>query len=129
MQYLTMEEVVILHEKIIADTGGGQGIRDRNGLESAVAQPHAAFGGQELYPSLVEKACALAYSLIKIHPFMDGNKRIGFAAMAVFVRMNGYRLVIDVDDAEQVILGVAASSVVRDDFVAWISGHLFELNS
>ena len=83
MRYLSFEEVVSLHSQIIAQSGGSSGLRDRGALESAVAQPEASFGGQELYPSLAEKTAALGHSLIQNHPFVDGNKRIGHAAMEV----------------------------------------------
>ena len=84
MRYLSLQEVISLHSLLIAQSGGSPGLRDRGGLESAVAQPEASFGGEELYPDLASKAAALGHSLIQNHPFVDGNKRIGHAAMEVF---------------------------------------------
>lgn len=89
-------------------------------LQSAVAQPWASFGGADLYPSLEEKAAALGFSLIRNHAFVDGNKRVGHAAMAVFLLLNGHELVATVDEAERVILGVAASELQREDLLAWL---------
>jgi death-on-curing protein len=77
-------------------------------------------GGQELYPTIVEKASALGFSLIKNHPFVDGNKRTGHAAIEVFLILNGHEIKADVDEQEQVILQVAASKMDRDSFTAWL---------
>ncbi len=76
MRYLTLAEVLALHHRLMQESGGPWGLRDLGLLESAVAQPLGAFGAQDLYPSLVEKAAALAYSLVSNHPFVDGNKRV-----------------------------------------------------
>ena len=84
MRYLTLGEVVDLHRRLLHATGGASGIRDFGALESAIAQPKATFGGVDLYPTLVEKAAALAFSLVQGHPFVDGNKRVGHAAMEIF---------------------------------------------
>ena len=83
-RYLTLGEVVALHRRLISEIGGAGGIRDLGTLESAVAQPRATFGGIDLYPSLVEKAAALGFSLVMGHAFVDGNKRTGHAAMETF---------------------------------------------
>jgi len=85
MRYLTLKEVLELHRLILEQSGGMQGVRYLGGLESALAQPQMTFGGQELYPTLAEKAAALGFSLVCNHPFVDGNKRIGHAAMETFL--------------------------------------------
>ena len=84
MRYLSLQEVISLHSFLISQSGGSSGLRDRGALESAVAQPEASFGGEDLYPSLASKAAALGHSLIQNHPFVDGNKRVAHAAMEVF---------------------------------------------
>jgi len=124
MRYLTIEEVLELHRLTLEQAGGGEGVRDLGSLESAVAQPHMTFGGQELYPTVLEKAVALAFSLIKNHPFVDGNKRVGHAAMETFLVLNGYELNAGVDEQERVILGVAAGTVGREEFAEWVQAHL-----
>ena len=101
-------------------SGGSLGIRDVGGLESSIAQPQMSFGGTDLYPSIPEKAAALGFALIQNHPFIDGNKRIGHAAMEAFLFMNGFELRAEVDDAEKVILDVAAGSMSRQEFLAWV---------
>jgi len=78
------------------------------------------YGGEDLYPDLATKATALAFSLIQNHAFVDGNKRIGHAAMETFLVLNGYELEASVDDAETTILAVAAGQLDRDGFVAWV---------
>jgi death-on-curing protein len=124
MRYLTLDEVLYLHRLALEQSGGAAGIRDLGALESAVAQPRMAFGGQDLYPTIVEKAAALAFSLIKNHPFVDGNKRVAHAAMETFLVLNGHELCAGVDEQESVILHVADGGVARDDFTAWIRVHL-----
>jgi len=86
MRYLTLGEVVELHRLILGATGGAPGIRDLGILESAIAQPKATFGGSDLYPTLIEKAATLCFALVQGHPFVDGNKRTGHAAMDTFLR-------------------------------------------
>ena len=102
-------------------------MRDRGALESAVAQPEASFGGEELYPSLSEKAAALGHSLIQNHPFVDGNKRIGHGAMEVFLLLNGYEIEALVDEQEKVIIGVASGKISRIEFSEWLGKHLIEI--
>ena len=90
------------------------------GLESAVAQPKMTFGGRELYPSLIEKAAALGFSIILNHPFVDGNKRTGHASMEIFLVLNGFEIDASADEQEEIILGVAAGKIKREQFVAWL---------
>jgi death-on-curing protein len=124
MRYLTVEEVLELHRLALEQSGGLAGVRDLGGLDSALAQPQMAFGGQELYPSLADKAAALGFSLVCNHPFVDGNKRVGHAAMETFLVLNGWELVAGVDEQEQVILRLAAGTLPRDEFTAWVQSHL-----
>ena len=116
MHYLSLEEIVTLHAKIVAQSGGIPGLRDRGALESAVAQPEMTFGGDDLYPTIAEKAAALGHSLIQNHPFLDGNKRVGHAAMEVFLVLNGYEINAPVDEQEQIIFGVASGGMSRAEF-------------
>ena len=123
MRYLSISEVLELHEMILDASGGASGIRDLGALESAVAQPHASFGNRELYADLATKASALCFSLVMNHPFLDGNKRIGHAAMETFLILNGHKLEATVDEQEQVILRMAAGELNRDDFQKWLKEH------
>lgn len=124
IQYLSTDDVMDLQRRIVETSGGSGGIRDHGLIESAVAQPQATFDGIDLYPTLAEKAAALAFSLIKNHCFIDGNKRIGHAAMEDFLVRNGFILEAGVDEQEKVILDLAAGSMKRETFVEWITHHL-----
>jgi len=123
MRHLTLAEVLELHRRILAESGGSAGVRDLGALESAVAQPLASFGGQDLYSSLVEKAAALAFSLVKNHAFVDGNKRAAHAAMDVLLVLNGAEFQCNVDEQEQFWLSLAAGEKSRADLVAWVAAH------
>ena len=123
MRYLSITEVLDLHERLLAASGGASGIRDLGALESAVSQPHVAFGGQDLYHGLATKAAALCYSLVMNHAFMDGNKRIGHAAMETFLVLNGHEIQCDVDEQERVILELAAGDLSRNAFTEWVRLH------
>ena len=123
MRYLTQREVLELHYQIIQQSGGTLGIRDLGLLESAIAQPLMTFDSQELYFSAVEKAGALGFSIIMNHPFIDGNKRTGHAAMEVFLILNGMEINSPVDEQEQVILSVASGAMGREAFVQWLQRH------
>jgi death on curing protein len=89
MKYLTAKQILFLHARLIAETGRSQGLRDPGMLLSALGRPRASFEGQELYPELTSKAAAQAHSLVTHHPFLDGNKRVGIAAAAIFLQING----------------------------------------
>ncbi len=84
MRYLTLNEILYLHKQIIKKSGGSLGLHNPSALKSTLAQTRQTFGGAELYPTLIEKAAMLGFLLIKNHPFVDGNKRIGHAAMGYF---------------------------------------------
>ena len=123
MRYLTLSEVLELHGRVMEQSGGVVGILNLSALESALAQPLMTFGGEELYPTAIEKASALAYSLIQNHPFVDGNKRTGHAAMEVFLVLNGFEIRASVDEQERIILEVASGKLSRAEFAAWLGAH------
>ncbi len=124
MRYLTLNEVLEVHRQVMAQAGGAEGLMHLSALESALAQPQMTFGGEDLYPTLVDKAAALGYALIKNHPFLDGNKRTGHAAMEVFLVLNGFEIRATVDEHEHMILQVAASEIDREEFTAWLQTHV-----
>lgn len=123
-RYLDLGEVLRLYRLMMKQSGGIVGIRDLGLLESALAQPRATFGGAELYPTVVEKAGALGFSLIQNHAFVDGNKRIGHASMEVFLVMNGYEIEANVEEQEVVVLGVASGEVSRRSLIEWLQEHV-----
>jgi death-on-curing protein len=120
MRWLSLAEVLELHRRLIEQTGGLPGLRDLGLLEGSLAQPHQSYGGMDLYPGLSAKAAALGFSLIQNHPFLDGNKRIGHAAMETTLMLNGIALNASVDAAETVVLAVASGELDRAAFTCWV---------
>ena len=123
MRYLTLGEVVRLHQLLIESSGGASGIRDLGLLDSALAQPRATFDGQELHPTVLDKAAALCASLVQNHPFVDGNKRVGHAAMATFLMLNGLEIAATTEEQERLMLELAAGRSDREDVVTWLQAH------
>jgi death-on-curing protein len=126
MRYLTLNEVLELYHRIMEQSGGAVGIHSLGALESALAQPRMTFGGEELYPTIIEKSAALGFSLIQNHPFVDGNKRIGHAAMETFLVLNGFEISAGVNEQERVILQVASGEMGREMFTTWLRTHIVE---
>lgn len=127
MRYLTLSDVLTVHRQIIAQSGGAEGLLHLPALESALAQPQMTFGGVDLYPTLVEQAAALGYALIQNHPFLDGNKRVGHAAMESLLVLHGYEICAPVDAQERLILQVAAGACDREALTAWLQRHIVPL--
>jgi death-on-curing protein len=123
VEYLTLEEVLLLHARLIQRTGGSGGVRDVGLLESALARPRATSGGEDLYPDLWHKAAALMHSLIKNHPFVDGNKRTALTATGLFLELNGYMLTASNDEAACFALQAAVGDVDVEAMAAWIESH------
>lgn len=124
MNYLDQQAILELYLEVMRASGGLPGVRDPGTLESAIAQPLASFAGEDLYPTLVDKAAALAFSMIKNHPFVDGNKRIAFASMDAFLRLNGQKTTGPDDEVAEVFLALAAGSLNREAFTIWLSAHI-----
>lgn len=123
MNYSDYDTIVSLHHKLIEAFGGLQGIRDEGILRSAIERPRMSAFGADLYPTLSAKAAALAFSLTKNHAFIDGNKRIGQAAMEQFLLINGYEIAAEIDEQEKVFLSVADGSMTQEELVLWIIEH------
>ncbi|GJM43072.1 MAG: death-on-curing protein [Ardenticatenaceae bacterium] len=123
-RYLTPQEVLFIHARLIATTGGEQGIRDLGLLQSAVARPQATFDGTDLYPGLFLKTAALMESLSQNHPFVDGNKRTAITAAAMFLQLNGYILQITNEEMERFTMMVVRERPSIESIANW-----FEENS
>ena len=123
MIYLTTEQILFLHARLVAETGGSHGVRDLSSLLSAVGRPQASFDDKDLYPDLFMKAAALMDSLINNHPFVDGNKRTGIAAGALFLRANGARLQVSNAELEQFTLEVAQSKHTIEEIALWFQTY------
>ena len=123
MIILSKEQVLMLHEQLIAATGGINGVRDEGLLDSALANPFQSFGGEELYPSIQAKAAQLCYGLVKNHSMIDGNKRIGAHVMLVFLALNGYELSYEQGELVDIILCLAAGEMSVENLLQWIIEH------
>jgi death-on-curing protein len=124
VRYLALGEVLRLHADLVATSGGATGVRDLGRVQAALAQAIATFDGVELYPSVVDKAAVLGFGLVQGHAFIDGNKRIGHAAMEVFLMLNGFEMIESVDEQEKAILAVASGALSREAFTQWLSGRV-----
>ncbi len=120
IRYLRLGEVLELHRRLIATSGGSPGLRDLGLLEGSLSQLRQTFSGVDLYPTLIEKAAVLGFSLIKNHPFVDGNKRVGHAAMEVMLMLNSYELIASNESTEAVVLAVASGMLDRQQFTEWV---------
>ena len=123
MRKLSKEQILMLHSQLIEETGGSDGVRDYNLLESAIESPFQSFGGDELYPTIQAKAARLGYGLIKNHCMIDGNKRIGTHAMLVFLALNGIELKYTQKELYETILDVAAGRLDYKDLLNWVLEH------
>ena len=122
--YLSLEQVLALHDDLVAAFGGARTLRERGMLESAVARPAMTFGGEDLYGDVAAKAAALMHSLVLNHPFVDGNKRIGAAAAELFIEGNGSILQAADEEFEGVTMAVAAGSVSIEALTIWFRQRL-----
>jgi len=123
VKYLSAEQVLLIHSRLIDETGGSHGIRDLGLLQSAIARPMATFGGEDLYPDLFQKAAALMESLIKNHPFIDGNKRTAISSTGLFLRINGYVLETSQGEFEDFTLKMATGKISIDDAAEWFKQY------
>jgi death-on-curing protein len=118
-QYLTPEQVLFIHSRLISETGGGHGVRDLGMLLSASGRPQATFEEKDLDPDQFLKTAALMDSLVRNHPFVDGNKRTAITAAALFLRMNGYRLIVENNEMVRFTLACAQSQLVLGEIAHW----------
>lgn len=118
--YLTLQETLELHEQLIQRFGGSAGVRDLGLLESALLRPQTGY-----YDTLSLQAAALLQSLIQNHCFIDGNKRVAFAATAIFLRMNGYRLKIEAEGGEVFLINeVIQKRAPIEDIATWLETRM-----
>ena len=123
MIIISKSQIITLHSHLISETGGVDGLRDEPLLDSALNAPFQSFDGVEVFPSIQQKAARLGYGLIKNHPFVDGNKRIGAHVMLVFLALNKIELEYSQDDLSETILKVASSEYAFEDLLKWVIDH------
>lgn len=123
MIFFGYEQVVKIHSSLIAKTGGMDGIRDKNLLDSALKSPFQTFGGRELYPDIFDKAARLCYSLVENHPFADGNKRIGVHLTLLFLKLNNVNISYSQAELIDFGLGIASGKMDKGEIKDWLLRH------
>ena len=124
MIWITAEDVIALHSQIIKRTGGIDGLRDRSGLEAAIAAPLKSFDGEDFYPTIIEKISRLGYGLAANHAFIDGNKRIGALMTQLLLQWNEYNLVLKKGELADMFIAIADGSADESELLKWIQNHI-----
>lgn len=124
MIWVTAEDIILIHSRIIQSTGGIDGLRDRAGLEAAIATPLQSFDGQDFFPSVIEKITRLGYGLAANHAFLDGNKRIGAMITQLLLKWNGYHLALHEGELADMFIAIADGTATEHHLFAWVSKHL-----
>lgn len=121
---IEVKEVLAIHSNILAQTGGSDGVRDISLLESALARPFQSFGGQDFYPDPIDKSAALLESIVKNHPFMDGNKRTGYVLMRSYLLYNGINITATEDQKYDFVIAVAEGRLDYEGIKVWLQAHI-----
>ena len=124
MIWITTDDIILIHSHIIKGSGGLDGLRDRAGLEAAIAAPMQSFGGQDLFPSEIEKIARLSFGLAANHAFVDGNKRIGAMMVQLLLKWNGYNLQLKTGELADMFIAIAEGSADETALLNWIKAHL-----
>lgn len=122
-KYLTVAQVLFIHDQMIKRFGGSFGVRDLGLVESAVARPQASFDGQDLYVDILDKAAALLQSLLKNHPFVDGNKRIALTSAGLFLKLNGWKLINSHEEEVEFAIAVDNQHLPLEQISKWLKLH------
>ena len=122
--FLTLEQILTIHTDQIERYGGSHGLRDLGLLESSVYRPGSTFGGEELYPTIFDKAAALTHSLLLNHPFVDGNKRTAIASMILFLEINRQKFFFSEKEIIEFALWVENKKPTLEQIAGWIEKHL-----
>lgn len=124
MIWISAEDVILIHSRVIRGSGGLDGLRDSAGLEAAIAAPMQTFDGQELYPSDIEKIARLGFGLASNHAFVDGNKRIGAMMTQLLLKWNGYDLALRSGELAEMFIAIANGAAKEKDLLDWLTAHL-----
>ena len=125
---ISVSEAILIQDILIEKFGGTRGIRDRGLLESALSRPFQTFDNKDLYPSVIKKAAALIESILINHPFIDGNKRIGYVLMRLFLIDNGLDIFANQDDKYDFVINIASGHFDFDKICTWLEKHTKERN-
>jgi death on curing protein len=121
---ITISKTLELHNRLIDDFGGSKGVRDIGLLEAAITRPFQTFGGEDLYNSPIEKAAAIIESVVKNHPFIDGNKRTGYALMNIILWHHGLSIQESVEKEYNFVIAIAEGRYDFEDIKTWIESHV-----
>ena len=124
MIWISAEDVILIHSRVIEGSGELDGLRDRDGLEAAVSAPMQTFDGKELYPTDLEKIARLGFGLASNHAFVDGNKRIGAMMTQLLLKWNGYDLTLHTGELADMFIAIADGTAKEKDLLDWIHRHL-----
>ncbi|MFC2149147.1 type II toxin-antitoxin system death-on-curing family toxin [Candidatus Auribacterota bacterium] len=123
MKYLTINQILVIHREVIKRAGGSKDIRAVELLESAAARPQATFAQKDLYSNIFSKAAVLGYSIILNHPFIDGNKRVGYMAMRLFLNLNGYDIEASMEKKYEFVMEITQKTRKEEAIAAWLKQH------
>ncbi len=129
MKIITVKQILILHGFELSKYGGVSGVRDIGMLKSAIGRPFATFGGEDLYPDIFLKCAALVQSIVKNHPFVDGNKRTAFVSVVVLLKLNGYLLEINQKEVVNIMVKIANENLSVDKISSWLKKHSKEIKA
>lgn len=124
MIWISAEDILLIHSRVIEGSGGLDGLRDSAGLEAAIAAPMQTFDGQELYPSDIEKIARLGFGLASNHAFVDGNKRISAMMTQLLLKWNGYDLTPRTGELADMFIAIADGTANGKDLLDWVYAHL-----
>ena len=126
MRYLTLTEILVIHDRIIESIGGSFGVREENLLRSIVERPKTSFGGTYMFPEIFDKAATYLESLATYHVFVDGNKRTAIAVTSFFLSLNGFTIELPIEETESFILAAAQKHVHLKEIALWLKKHCRE---
>lgn len=123
---MDLKQVLVIHQVLIQEFGGSNGVRDNDLLDSALNRPYLTFDEQELYPTPAAKAAAILESIVTNHPFMDGNKRTGYTLMRLILMNHNHDIDASQDEKYQFVINVASGKMKFDEIKEWIDNRLIE---
>ena len=123
VQFIPEEIVLIIHADLLQRYGGSAGLRDRKRLESALAQPKITVGGKYAHRTIFDKAAAYGFHICMNHPFIDGNKRVSFALMDIFLQKNGWEITSREEEAYSIMMSLASGKITKTALSSWLKEH------
>ena len=123
VHFIPEEIVLIIHTDLLQRYGGSAGLRDRNLLESAIAQPKITVGGKYAHKTIFDKAAAYGFHICMNHPFVDGNKRVAFTLMDIFLQKNGWDITSQEEEAYSMMMSLASGKLTKDELSSWLKDH------